>query len=624
MKVKHATLLALALALSHPGTAEEIAVKDERYSPFLGQDFPQQVWWGDTHVHTSYSTDAGMVGNRLGPDKAYQFALGKVVVSSTGVKTRLRRPLDFLVVADHAENLGLAPMIEEKNPDLLKTAFGEKIANLVYEGEYGKAYALWGEGMQTRVDPLAGQTELTRNIWQQLTGYAEQYNDPGRFTALIGFEWTSSPDGNNLHRNVIFRDGKDLADQIIPISNYDSSDPEELWAWMAAYEQKTGGQMLAIPHNGNLSNGLMFDDVTLSGKPLSKGYAELRMRWEPLYEVTQMKGDSETHPALSPTDEFADYGTWDKGSFGPEPKTPDMLPREYARSALERGMAYGQTLGANPFKFGMVGSTDTHTSLATTEENNFFGKAPPGEPGTPGRLSETVTGYAQQPEGPDITIRHFATLSSGLAGVWARENTRESLWDAMKRKEVFGSTGTRLQVRVFAGWDFSQVDIDSPDFAAIGYRKGVPMGADLAGSGKAPRLIVQALREPDGANLDRIQIVKGWVDASGKTEERVFDVACSDGRTILKARCDKAVGNTVNVAMATFSNSIGDAMLSAYWEDPAFDPARPAFYYVRVLEIPTPTWTTYDAAVYGTGLPEGAPETHQERAYTSPIWFTPQ
>jgi hypothetical protein len=616
-------LTVLGLSLSHPGIAEEIALKDERYSPFLGQDFPQQVWWGDTHVHTSYSTDAGMVGNRLGPDKAYQFALGQEVVSSTGVKTRLRRPLDFLVVADHAENLGLAPMIADKNPDLLKTAFGEKIANLVYAGDYGKAYALWGEGMQTGVDPLAGETELTRSMWQHLTSYAEQYNDPGKFTALIGFEWTSSPDGNNLHRNVIFRDGKDLADQVIPISNYDSTDPEKLWAWMAAYEQKTGGQMLAIPHNGNLSNGLMFDDVTLSGKPLSKDYAELRMRWEPLYEVTQMKGDSETHPALSPTDEFADYGTWDKGSFGPEPKTPDMLPREYARAALERGMAYGETLGANPFKFGMVGSTDTHTSLATTEENNFFGKAPPGEPGSPGRLSEAITGYFQQPEGPDITVRHFATLSSGLAGVWARENTRESLWDAMKRKEVFGSTGTRLQVRVFAGWDFSQADVDSPDFAAIGYRKGVPMGADLNGSGKAPRLLVQALREPDGANLDRIQIVKGWVDASGKAQERIFDVACSDGRTIVKARCDKSVGNTVNVAIATFSNSIGDAMLSAYWEDPAFDPAQPAFYYVRVLEIPTPTWTTYDAAVYGTGLPEGAPATHQERAYTSPIWFTP-
>jgi len=621
---KLALLSVLGLTLSHPGTAEEIAVKDERYSPFLGQDFPQQVWWGDTHVHTSYSTDAGMVGNRLGPDKAYQFALGQEVVSSTGVKTRLRRPLDFLVVADHAENLGLAPMIADKNPDLLKTAFGEKIANLVYAGDYGKAYTLWGEGMQAGIDPLAGKTELTRSMWQRLTNYAEQYNDPGKFTALIGFEWTSSPDGNNLHRNVIFRDGKDLADKIIPISNYDSTDPEKLWAWMDAYEQKTGGKMLAIPHNGNLSNGLMFDDVTLSGKTLSKDYAELRMRWEPLYEVTQMKGDSETHPALSPTDEFADYGTWDKGSFGPQPKTPDMLPREYARSALERGMAYGQTLGANPFKFGMIGSTDTHTSLASTEENNFFGKGPAGEPGAPGRLSETITGYSQAAGGPDITIRHFATLSSGLAGVWARENTRESLWDAMKRKEVFGSTGTRLQVRVFAGWDFSQADVDSPDFAAIGYRKGVPMGADLNGSGKAPRLVVQALREPDGANLDRIQIVKGWVDASGKTGERIFDVACSHGRAIHDGRCDKAVGNTVNVAMATFSNSIGDAMLSAWWEDPAFDPARPAFYYVRVLEIPTPTWTTYDAAVYGTDLPEGAPATHQERAYTSPIWFTPE
>lgn len=287
------------------------------YSPYLSSGYPQMVYWGDTHVHTAYSTDAGMVGNKLGPDEAYRFAKGELVVASNGVRARLQRPLDFIVVADHAENMGLAPMIEEKDPRLLQTDFGRKISSLVYSGNYGDAYALWGQGMSTRKDPLAGNEELTRSIWSRLTSAAERHNQPGVFTALIGFEWSSSPDGNNLHRNVVFRDGKHMADQIIPLSNYDTTDPEELWSWMARYENKTGGQVLAIPHNGNLSNGLMFDDRTLSRKSLSRDYAERRMRWEPIYEVTQIKGDGEAHPALSTNDEFADYGTWDKGSFGP-------------------------------------------------------------------------------------------------------------------------------------------------------------------------------------------------------------------------------------------------------------------------------------------------------------------
>jgi len=305
----------------------------------------------------------------------------------------LQRPYDFLVVADHAENLGLATMIAEKNPDLLKTDFGREISELVYSGKYGDAYALWGDGMSKRKDPLSGNDALTHTMWERLTASAEHFNEPGKFTALIGYEWTSSPGGNNLHRNVIFRDGKTKADLIIPMSNYDSSDPEDLWKWMAAYEAKTGGKLLAIPHNGNLSNGLMFDDVTFTDKKtLDRDYAERRMRWEPVYEVTQMKGDGETHPALSPNDEFADYGTWDKGSFGPEPKTKDMLPREYAREALKRGLAYEQKLGVNPFKFGMIGSTDSHTSLSTTEENNYFGKATPGEPSAkPERFQEKIT-----------------------------------------------------------------------------------------------------------------------------------------------------------------------------------------------------------------------------------------
>ena len=414
------------------GPDESVLGKRE-YSPYLQDNYPQRVFWGDTHVHTAFSTDAGMVGNRLGPEEAYRFARGEEVVASAGVRARLQRPLDFLVVADHAENLGLAPMIAESNPDLLKTAFGRQISGLVHSGKYWEAYGLWGQGMTTRQDPLKGQDELTRSMWHRLTAAAERFNVPGRFTAFIGYEWTASPGGNNLHRNVVFRDGKDKADQVIPMSNYDSTDPEDLWKWMARYEDKTGGQLLAIPHNGNLSNGLMFDDVTFTArKRLDRDYAERRARWEPVYEVTQMKGDGEAHPLLSPDDEFADYGTWDKGSFGPEPKARDMLPREYARAALARGLKYEQSLGVNPFKFGMIGSTDTHTSLASIEENNYFGKATPGEPAAePERFAEKITGVMQQPGGPDITMRHYQTLAAGLAGVWARENTRESLWDAL-------------------------------------------------------------------------------------------------------------------------------------------------------------------------------------------------
>jgi len=609
------------------GPTNDDHLGEKEYSPYLNVGYPQHVFWGDTHLHTSLSTDAGMLGNSLGPDAAYRFARGETVTSSTGVRARLQRPLDFLVIADHAENLGLAPMIAERNSELLKLEFGKRIAQLVYDGKYGDAYTLWGQGMSTRQDPLAGQDALTRSMWERITSAAEQFNEPGQFTALIGYEWTSSPDGNNLHRNVIFRDGKDEADQVIPLSNYDSTDPEDLWAWMQAYEDTTGGRALAIPHNGNLSNGLMFDSETLSGRKLNRDYAERRMRWEPIYEVTQMKGDSETHPWLSPNDEFADYGTWDKGSFGAEPKTQEMLPREYAREAYKRGLQYEERLGVNPFKFGMIGSTDSHTSLATTEENNYFGKAPMGEPSSDeDRFQEKVTGYLQEPGGPDITIRHLQTLASGLAAVWATDNTREALWDALKRKEVYATTGTRMTVRVFAGWDFEESGVQRPDFAKAGYERGVPMGGDLqnAPGGRAPTFVIRALRDVDGANLDRVQIVKGWMDGKGKLHEQVYDVLCSDDRGVnSEHRCERPVGNTVDVANATYTNSIGDALMMAYWKDPDFDAQQRAFYYVRVLEIPTPRWSTYDAAFFGIALPEDVEPTHQERAYTSPIWYTP-
>ena len=598
------------------------------YSPYPSKTFPNRVYFGDTHLHTSYSTDAGMVGNTLGPEEAYRFARGEAVIQSHGLRAKLIRPLDFLVITDHVENLGLAPMIAESNPDLLATEFGRKVSDLVKSGRGPEAYMAWIVPMIALKDPLKGQDKISRTMWQRLIDAAEKYNEPGRFTAVIGYEWTSMPGGNNLHRCVIFRDNGDKAEQLIPMSQYDSVDPEDLWKWMANYEKITGGRVFAIPHNGNLSNGLMFDDITLTDKKqLDRDYAENRMRWEPLYEVSQMKGDGEAHPVLSPTDEFADFETWDKGSFGPQPKTDAMLTREYAREAFKRGLAYEAKLGVNPFKFGLVGSSDSHTALATTREDNFFGKVEPLAPSAhPDRMYEVIAGRVPSTDGSDIRQYAWQSSASGLAAVWARDNTREALWDAMARKEVYATTGTRLRVRVFAGWDFAANDLDRSDFAEHGYAGGVPMGGDLtsAPSGKSPGFMVRAVRDADGADLDRVQIIKGWLDEDGETHEKIYDLAVSDGRTIGEdGRCKTPVGNTVNVEEAIYTNAIGSPYLTAFWQDPDFDPKQRAFYYVRVIEIPTPRWTTYDAKVFGVKIPEGAPTSIQERAYTSPIWYTP-
>jgi hypothetical protein len=567
-----------------------------------------------------------MIGNTLGPEEAYRFARGETVTSSTGLEVQLRRPLDFLVIADHSENLGLAPAIAESNEELLANEWGKEQHDLVKSGPDGalQAYENWMAKNAAQNDPLAELTELKAEMWHNLTAAAEQFNDPGLFTALIGYEWTSMPNGNNIHSNVVFRDSKEEADQVIPFSQYDSFDPEDLWDWMAMYEETTGGQALAMPHNGNLSNGLMFDDVTYSGEPLTEDYAERRQRWEPVYEVTQMKGDGEAHPMLSPNDEFADFSTWDLASFGPEAKTDDMIPREYAREAFKRGMVYEAELGANPFKFGMIGSTDAHTSLSSTEEDNYFGKVVILEPSPdPIRFEEVIAG---RPAPEDHQIYARQVNSGSLAAVWSRDNTRESIWDALKRKEVFATTGTRIRVRVFAGWDLAESDLDRSDFAQHGYENGVPMGGDLsaAADGAAPTLLIRAVRDPDGANLDRVQIVTGWVDAEGETQEQVYDLAWSGDREAGDDGKVPAVGNTVDVENASDDNSIGAPFLQGFWTDPEFDPAQRAFYYVRVLEIPTPRWTTYDAKIFGVDLPDDVPASIQERAYTSPIWYTPE
>ena len=598
---------------------------------YLGSEeaMGKHVFFGDTHVHTSYSADAAFVGNVLGPDAAYRFAKGEEVVSSTGTPARLSSALDFIVVADHSDNLGLGPMAIAGDASLQESEFGRFAIENMQSGNGEAVFDAWRKSRATVGDPMNGDTAALAAAWKYIVDTAELHNDPGTFTAFIGYEWTSVPDGNNLHRNVVYRGGKTSAGQVLPYTSYESEDAEKLWHWMSDYEKKTGDQVLAIPHNGNLSNGLMFDDVNFTGGNLiDASYAERRQQWEPLYEVTQMKGDSESHPVLSPNDEFADFEIWDKSGINAvEPKTPDMLPREYARAALKRGLAYEASIGVNPFKFGLVGSTDTHTSIVSTEEDNYFGKVTPLEPAnSEERFWEVVAGRRPSTDGSDIKIHAWQVSSSGLVGVWAEENTRASLWDAMKRKEVFATTGTRIQVRVFAGFGLEPSALERSDFPREVMGKVVPMGGDLRAAelGEIPGFYVQAMRDPMAANLDRVQIIKGWLDDKGRTQERIYDVAVSGGRKIgNNGRATEAVGNTVNVAEAKYQNTIGESTLATYWQDPDFDRNSKAFYYVRVLEIPTPRWTTIDAKLFKREIPKGAPASIQERAYTSPIWYTP-
>ena len=500
---------------------------------------------------------------------------------------------------------------------LFADPWGKSIYEKFNSGQEGRMAAFqeiihWGT--VKRQNPLDSD-DLSRSIWVDSVKIADQYYEPGRFTSLMGFEWTSTPDGDNLHRIVLFEDGADKTSQTLPYSLFDSEDPRDLWAYMATYEEKIGGRVFALPHNGNMSNGKMFTDKTFSGEPMDRAYAEARIRWEPLHEMTQIKGDEETHPFLSPNDQFASFERWDVANLsGTVAKEDWMLQYEHARSALKLGLKLGQELGANPYKFGLIGATDAHTGLPTSREENYFGKYQHTEP-SPNRHDREVI----PADDPALRIMTSQESASGLMAVWARQNTRQELFSAMKRKEVYATTGTRIRVRVFGGWDFVPEDIATGEFASKGYRKGVPMGGDLrtAPAGKVPTFVIRALRDPDGANLDRVQVIKGWLDKQGETHERIYDVAVSDGR------CKAPVGNTVDIPTATFTNTIGDAILAAHWTDPDFDAKESAFYYVRVLEIPTPRWTTHDAAFYGIDLPDTVPATIQDRAYTSPIWYTP-
>ncbi|MCF6275523.1 MAG: DUF3604 domain-containing protein, partial [Robiginitomaculum sp.] len=462
---------------------------------------------------------------------------------------------------------------------------------------------------------------LTRSIWQRSTKIADEFNEPGKFTALLGYEYTSTPGGNNLHRIVMFRDGKDKVDQILPFSSIQSEDPEDLWAWMGRYEQKTGGQVLAVPHNSNLSNGLMFAKADFSGGKIDADYTKKRARWEPVVEITQIKGDSESHAFLSPNDEFAGFGDigWDLGNLSLQAaKEPEMLVGDYVREALKTGLDLKADTGTNPYKLGFIGATDSHTGLATGDENNFFGKFGMTEPGKE-RVQEKIN------IGSAKAIRYgWQYLAGGYAGVWARDNTRTEIWDALKRKEVYGTTGPRMRVRFFGG-NFKPADSGDENLVKLGYANGVPMGGDLnVEVGKTPSFIIAASKDPDGANLDRAQIIKGWRSANGKTHEKVYDVVWAGDRKIDADGKLPSIGSTVNIKAASYDNSIGAPELLTIWTDPDFDPAQAAFYYVRVLEIPTPRWVNFDAKRFAADIPKDAGLVQQERAYTSPIWYPPE
>ena len=603
------------------------------YSPYAKRSFPSNLYWGETHLHTGLSLDAGLFGNVLGHKEAYRLARGEEIVTSTGLPIKLGRPLDWLVITDHSDMMGIAIDIQKGSPNILANAKGKEWSNAFSKGGRTAGEAAFdlithftqGKMPKEFMEQYSPGSPVYNSIWDEIINDAEQFNDPGRFTTLIGFEWTSIPKGYNLHRNVILRDNGDRARQVLPLTTQPpigTTDPLDLYKWLETYESKTNGQALAIAHNGNLSNGWMFPlEKAYAGGKVDKNYVSLRARWEPLYEVTQIKGDGEAHPILSPDDEFADYGTWDVANLDiTELKKPEMLKGEYAREALKQGLMLQDKFGTNPYKFGMVGATDSHTSLPTAEEENFFGKSTSVEPSAT-RISHPFI-KSKLGEIPGDML-----VASGYQGVWAKENTRTAIFDAMKRKETYATTGPRISVRFFGGWEFNDDDLRSRIPAFKGYEKGVPMGGDLtsAPDGKSPTFMVYALRDPIGANLDRIQIVKGWQDAKGELHERVYDVAVSDGRKIGNdGRCKTPVGNTVDIEAANWTNTIGASELLTIWKDPDFDPKEKAVYYSRVIEIPTPRWVLYDKVRLGSEIPEGVDLIHQERAYTSPIWFNPE
>lgn len=626
MTVKRISTATALLCFSLPVVAQEDAV----YSPNANRSFPTMALFGDTHVHSALSADAGGGGTTLMPRDMYRFARGGQVSSNTGQPVKLPRPFDFYMLTEHTDGMGVITDIMRGAPNIMADEQGKKFhEEFAKGGDAAKQASIdliaqFSQGTLSEALLYQPGSEGYDNTWKDLVQAAEEFNEPHVFTAMIAYEWTSLVAGNNLHRNVIFRDGPSRALQVSPFlmaPPKGSPDPRDLWKWMQAYEDDTGGDVLAIPHNPNLSNGIMFapNDTFRDGKEYDPEYLKTRAQWEKLVEIGQTKGDSETHPLISPTDEFADYERWDWANLDvSEAKTPEMIPFEYVRSVLQKGLAFEQAKGVNPFKLGFVGGSDIHTGLTTQDDNNFFGAFTWMEPS-----ATRATSVAKGNENLGISYKGWQYATPGPTAVWATENTRAGVFDALERREVYATTGPRITVRFFGG-DFETDDLKHRDLARIGYTKGVPMGADLDISGDAPAFLVFAMRDPLGANLDRIQIVKGWTQPDGSTQEKVYDVVWSGDRSVGADGKLSPVGNTVDLSIPSWTNDIGQGELGTVWVDPDFDLSQHAFYYARVIEIPTPRWTAYDAIKFDIEMPDDVKMITQERAYTSPIWYSPK
>ena len=562
--------------------------------------FPQNLFaenekkllWGDLHVHSNFSFDAYSFGNTtLGPDVAYEFAKGLPVRAPNGELAQLATPLDFLLVADHAEYLGLFLGLERNDPNLRTSGLGQRWLNYFKSGTQSPISREYVQMIERQKNIELLPEAFNTSAWSQLLEFADRYNEPGVFSALIGFEWTSMIDGDNLHRVVVYGDGSEKAKRMLPYSALNSPDPEDLWSFMGEYEKLTGGQVIAIPHNGNVSNGVMFSDKRVDGRDFDASYSAARQRWEPLYEVSQVKGDAESHPYLSPNDEYADFETWDQGNLRMEPKSLEMLEGEYARPALKNGLLLSEKYGVNPFKFGLVGGTDTHNALSTADDENFYGKFVDSLPSAE-RTSSTLG---------DRLWDNWRLSASGYTAVWASQNTREAIFDALKNKEVYTSTGPRILLKFYGGWDYEEEHILQTDF----FNKkaqviGVPMGGDLDAplNDKKPKFVVKVSKDPKSQNIEIVQIVKGWADNTGEVKEKVFTIGKSE-------------------------NKSGSKNFNLIWTDKEFNENERSFYYVRALEVPSKRWTSFDQDRFGVDLSSETPKYIRERVYSSPIWYSP-